>query len=45
MARLVRHDLNRGNVLEGPLRDPDSERWKPRVPSEGIHALLPIPAR
>jgi hypothetical protein len=35
MARLVRHALNRGNVLEGPLRDRIADGGNPGCPGAG----------
>jgi hypothetical protein len=45
LARLVRHALNRGNVLEGPLRDRIADGGKPRVPRAGSHSPTPFPDR
>ena len=45
MARLVRHALNRGNVLEGPLRDRIANGGNPGCQRAGSHPPTPFPDR
>ena len=40
MARLIRHALNRGNVLEGPLRDRIADGARPLVSYRVIVELI-----